>query len=591
MTIPRLTSALALTALLLATPPEAAAQHRVKREGEVLAYGLAYDPDAPTADMPEALREMLRDYRSLPRYAQRTEGKAVEPLLRSVRSQYAPFNGSCPYYTYADGSTSAERCVSGCVATSLEQVLSFWRYPEALADTLHGWATEHYEVADVMPGTRIDWGNVLDDYSAGYTEEQAKAVADLTYWCGMAAGMSWTPESSGASLYTAFEPLWRTFGYGTVYYVQRALFSNPAWNRLLRNELEEGRPVCYTGHNMAMSGHAFNIDGVDGEGYYHVNWGYGGLYDGYYDLDYLNPFEQLGDPTDVGQGEGFFCNQTALFMHPEDFEIDISDTLRLDDALHGVRVDTITFRREPDTQGYVVADFAMTNTTGDSLNFTFEALTYDPRDTLAGAQADYVGLSAVNLAPHESKTWPVYCQFSEAGDRMMALATYDGTLPYEMAVSVGEGVRPKLSFGEVRHELVAYGDDLTARLTLSVRNDAEGGCAGDLVTYCLLEEGEEADQRHWEVLSLAGGEEQELSVTFRKLEDGKTYTFYVRCPWTIQQSHTFEASLSDAADAVSTPKEGQGIGEGALYDLQGRRLRQAVVGGIYVKNGKKVLMR
>ena len=215
---------------------------------------------------------------------------------------------------------------------------------------------------------------------------------------------------------------------------------------MLRNELESGRPICYTGHNMALSGHAFNIDGVDEEGFYHLVWGYDGMYDGYFDLDYLNPFESLGNETALGQNEGFFSNQTALFIHPEDFVIDIFDTLRSEVAFAGVVVDDISFRRQPDTEGYVVADFTMRNTSADSLNFTFEVLTYLPTDTAIFEQADYVGLSAVNLAPGQRKTWPVYCNFTEKGQRILAFSADDITLPYKMDVDVKEGTAPQTDF-------------------------------------------------------------------------------------------------------------------------------------------------
>ncbi len=576
-----------LLTLLFALP--CLAQNKVKRGESVLAYGLSYDPECLSDDMPEALREMLRAYKTSTRYAERKEGRAVEPLLRTVRDQYEPFNNSCPYYTYSDGTQSVGRCISGCVATCLEQVLTYWQHPKELTDTLHGWETEHYVIDDVLPGTQIDWDNILNDYSNGYTEEQAKAVADLMYYCGVAAQMSWTPTSSGASLYRAFEPLWSAFDYQTIAFVQRGLYSNEAWNNLLRNELENGRPICYTGHNMALSGHAFNIDGVDEQGYYHINWGYGGDYDGYYDLDYLNPFEQYDDATELGRNEGFFCNHTAMFMHPDDFVIDIYDTLSLGNALYGVRVDTVTFRRQPDTQGYVVADFVMTNTTDDDLNFTFEVLTFLPTDTAVFMQADYVALSSVCLAPGESKTWPVYCQFAESGERIFAISADDETLPYQMPVSIEVGVEPKLSFGTVSHELTTYGDNLTVTFTIDVSNNAQGGTAGNLVTYCLFPDGSDVDLRHWDVLSLPAGETQQLSTTFQHLADGEEYELLVRCPWTVQQSYAFTALRSEAVDYINNVEQKDDDGEG-WFDLSGRKVA-APVRGLYVKHGKKILLR
>ncbi len=566
------------------------AQNIVQRGDTVLAYGLRYDPQCPGGEMPDALRELLRAYRTQTRYARRTQGLAVAPLLASVRDQYAPHNNSCPLYTYADGTVSQEPCLSGCVATCMEQVLTYWQYPAMLADTLHGWETEHYTIDDILPGTPIDWGNILPDYRQAYTDEQARAVADLTYYCGVAAHMSWGLESSAASLSRAVEPLRRALGYGTVVFLQRGMYSNDAWNRILRGELESGRPVCYTGHNMAMSGHAFNIDGVDEQGYYHLNWGYGGDYDGYYDLDFLNPFEQADDATELGRNEGLFCNHTALLMHPDVVDIDTSDTLTDQEALRGVRVDTIVFRRQPEAQGYVVADFTMTNTTARDINLTFEALTYLPTDTAVFLQADYVALSAVSLAPGESKEWPVYCQFGETGDRLFAVSADDETFLYQTLVSVGKGVTPKLSFEVVSHELTTYGDNLTVTFTLDVSNDATSGTAGNLVTYCLFPEGSDIDQRHWDILSLPAGETQRLTTTFQHLTDGQAYELCVRCPWAIQQSYKFTALRGEAADRIDSVDGDEATCGEEWYDLSGRRV-SAPVRGLYIKHGKKHLIR
>ena len=585
--------------LVMLALPAGAQRYQLRRNGRVLAHNLRFNPNRITDDMPVALQELLRAYQTQPRYAERVQGRAVEPLLRSVRHQSEPFNRACPYYIDDKGNVSQERCISGCVATSIEQVLSYYRYPEALIDTLHGWTTEHYTIPDVMPGTRIDWDNVLDDYRQGYTDAQAQAVSDLTYYCGVAVHMNWGLSSSSASLARGFEPLWRAFDYKTLYFLPRAMYSTPKWNALLRNELEQGRPICYTGHNIALSGHAFNIDGVDEDGYYHINWGYGGDYDGYFDLDYLNPFENRFDATTLGQNEGLFSNQTALFMHPDDFEIDVADTLRTEDAFAGVRVDNITFRRQPDTQGFVIADFAMTNITTDSLNFTFEVLTYLPTDTAIFYQADYVALSAVNLAPGESRTWPVYCQFVETGERILSFSADDETLPYQMPVNIVPGTTSVLQFGDIDYELIRYGDNLVAQFSHDVTNQAEAGYSGDLVTYCLFPDGSEIDERHWQILSLAGGATEREVIRFQHLVDGQAYTLKIRCPWTVVKEISFVARASEATDGIGQIENGRLEMEddsSAIYELNGRMVNgkrsslSVRPKGIYVKRGKKILI-
>ncbi len=563
-----------------------AQKQQLRRDGRMLAHSLSFNPEHITDDMPPALQELLRAYHSQSRFALRTKGKAVKPLLKSVRHQSDPFNRSCPYYIDEKRQQSTERCVTGCVATCLEQVMSYYRYPEMLLDTLHGWETEHYKVESVMPGTRIDWEHILDDYRQTYTDEQAQAISELSLFCGMAVHMNYTPSSSSANLGRACEALFRVFGYKTVAYMYRGLYTTPQWNRMLRNELENGRPICYTGHNISLGGHAFNIDGVDEEGYYHLNWGYGGDFDGYFDLDYLNPFESYTDPTSMGRQEGLFANQTAMFLYPDVVDIDISDSLSHEDAFKGVTVDNIHFRRPPDNQGYTIADFTMTNHTQDSLNFTFEVLTFLPTDTAIFRQADYVSLSAVNLAPGEKLEWPVYCQFSEVGNRILAFSADDETLPFQMPVTIVKGTRPVLKFGDVSCQLLCYGDNLVADFSLDITNEASSGYAGNLITYCLFPENEVEDQRHWDVLNLPAGNTQRVSTRFQHLIDGTTYAFKLRCPWEVRCEYTFKACFSDATDDITKSKESNEMHE--TFDLTGRKVERPMH-GIYIRNGKKTI--
>ena len=79
--------------------------------------------------MPEALHTALMQYGDLNGVVAGAEARAsypvVPPLLQSVRGQSAPYNLSCPYYTTEEG-TSTQRCLTGCVAMALEQILTYY---------------------------------------------------------------------------------------------------------------------------------------------------------------------------------------------------------------------------------------------------------------------------------------------------------------------------------------------------------------------------------------------------------------------------------------------------------------------------------
>ena len=92
------------------------------------------------------------------------------------------------------------------------------------------------------------------------------------------------------------------FGYApTVRHHLRRLYTKDTWEQLIREELSAGRPIAYSGRKGfgAADGHSFVCDGIDADGLLHINWGWNGSYDGYFDMDILQP-EGEGAGHDAG---------------------------------------------------------------------------------------------------------------------------------------------------------------------------------------------------------------------------------------------------------------------------------------------------
>ena len=204
----------------------------------------------------------------------------VAPLLTSTWSQSTPFYDQCPTY---GGFHSA----TGCTATAMAQVMYYWKFPAELPPLpAYITGTLGLEVP-ALPGTRLDWDNMMDRYSsaAGYTAQQGAAVATLMRYCGQACFMDYSPNGSGAHQAEKLAGL-TTFGYSieaAQYY--RDDCDAETWDAMLQDDLSAGRPVLYVGYGDA-GGHSFVIDGC-ADGLYHVNWGWAGGYIGYYSLDML----------------------------------------------------------------------------------------------------------------------------------------------------------------------------------------------------------------------------------------------------------------------------------------------------------------
>ncbi len=515
-----------------------------------------------------------------------TNNSDIGPLLKSIRGQDEPYNLLCPTYTYADGRVSSSPCASGCVAESIEQILAYYKYPEALQDTLFGWSTDNYTITDLPKGTRFDWDNYLSDYRNGWTEAQGQAIALTTLAVGMAVKMHYTPGSSGASTYNAVEPLKKAFGYGMVKWVDRVLYSPDQWHAMLQHELINGRPIAYVGHNMEMSGHAFNIDGIDSRGYYHINWGYDGYYDGWYDLDWLNPWETT-DLLPNGIAYGFFSNQGALFLHPSKEARPLSaDSLDINDL--GIDIIRHEFLRTPENQGYTAIDLTFVNNSTNDVTYTYELFTYLPTDTAIFEQADYIGISAITIPAGSTKTQRTYTMFHEAGDRIFGISHDDSTICYSIPITVEKGKTAKINWSNLQYELnpEENGSHFTATFTVDVNNLSTDAYGSAIIFYCLYPEGQEAeDFRHFDVLDLPANEHSTLKVNFSKLKPATHYHFLLRSPWAVQASVEFDTPQATAVKSLTS-----GMYTDDAFDLYGMPWRKSSK-GIMIKNGKKWLNR
>lgn len=225
--------------------------------------------------------------------AERAGTAAVAPLLGGIKwNQGAPYNNMCPLY---DGTN---RSVTGCVATAMAQVMMYYQYPKELKATIKAYTAKSYgiQIPEISSGATYDWDNMLPDYSkSDYNSAQADAVAKLMYHCGAAVKMNYGP-SSGANVTPII--LATYFGYDAdlMQDLTRTVFTLQQWMTLIDNELKAKRPILYSGQ-ASDGGHEFVCDGSDGNGLYHINWGWGGYQDGYFDLTILQP-------TKGGAGSG-----------------------------------------------------------------------------------------------------------------------------------------------------------------------------------------------------------------------------------------------------------------------------------------------
>ncbi len=82
-------------------------------------------------------------------------------------------------------------------------------------------------------------------------------------------------------------------------YLPREYYEVSDWEDVVYGQLAANMPVLYTGQSNE-GGHAFVCDGYSSDGYFHINWGWSGLSDGYFLLTALDPNVQGIGGSDSG---------------------------------------------------------------------------------------------------------------------------------------------------------------------------------------------------------------------------------------------------------------------------------------------------
>ena len=272
-------------------------------------------------NMPDNMRSWLQGYADeikwlnehnyQPSAARRTASEVKEPVAPLVTShwnQNAPYNNQVT--TFAPDGVSG---VTGCVVTALAQVMYFTAKQAGLETSTStvdipayiGYTSEK-EVPGVSADEVIRWDLMRDTYKATDTDEGADAVAALMRICGAAMQVDYKNGVTSGQGEDIPIVLKYYFGYSeTIQTADRSYYSYANWIEMVYNELKQGRPVVYSGQSIS-GGHEFVCDGYEGEDYFHINWGWGGLSDGYFQLSVLNAKEQGigGNNTDDGYSTG-----------------------------------------------------------------------------------------------------------------------------------------------------------------------------------------------------------------------------------------------------------------------------------------------
>ena len=249
-------------------------------------------------------------------------------LLTTNWDQLPYYNDKCPY-----DSSAKRHTVTGCVATAMAQVMKFWNYP-ATGIGFHSYNDPSYgKQSASFGGTTYQWTSMPNTINSANA-----AIATLMYQCGVSVNMTYGPGESDAYVLSAQSPQKNCAEYAlkTYFCYDRSLHgilrsdyhTDAVWIDTIEAEINAGRPVIYTGTGNG-GGHCFVCDGYrSSDNYLHFNWGWNGIYNGYFAVNALNP-----GTGGTGSGSGSYNSNEQAVIGIQPSKAFLSYNMGLNSAL------------------------------------------------------------------------------------------------------------------------------------------------------------------------------------------------------------------------------------------------------------------
>lgn len=422
-----------------------------------------------------SMARLMADNNSQRTMVIRAEGLAtsIEPLLSTQWGQGAPYNHLCPEDPAHDGQS-----VTGCTATALAQILNYHHYPEQGSGTVaYTTSTHGISISADLSTFTFDWANMADNYSSGSTTvAQQTAVAQLMYACGVACKMDYCTLGSGSSALPKI--LETNFGIDKACTAhEREYFTTNEWNEIVMTELNAHRPVLYAGSSL-YGGHAFVCDGYNADNLYHINWGWYGSCNGYFDLITLDAARSDDPDKSTDYSDSYGMGQRILVgIQPNKGNANVSDELFLGGQL------TVSATKVTRSGQFTVT---ATNLNAGLEDFATDGLVgvgyYDAADNLCATDILYQlsgGLSVYAYYPtlnFSDRTVPNTLANGTYTLRVICGASAENMHPVRCAVGTGQ---PTELVVTVADESVTFSNpaDLAYDLLLSSTTLPEGGTA------------------------------------------------------------------------------------------------------------------
>ena len=212
----------------------------------------------------------------------------VKPFLTTYFGHYAPYYNMNPKY---DGKTPS---ACACATVAVAEVMGHYKYPDKLPKA-NGYTTETLGIElEDLPSYTVDWSNILPNYlDYDYDQTQCDEVARFFRHLGQSLHSDYQEDSFSPTGY--IYSVLKNYGYRSTSVSQITGNMLTNWEDILYNDLVLGRPIIVSGRNISYTGarHVFVFDGYDQDGNFHVDWGWNGNAQGYYNFSHLCPYKNV----------------------------------------------------------------------------------------------------------------------------------------------------------------------------------------------------------------------------------------------------------------------------------------------------------